>query len=161
MKRTISRIKAMVRLYQFDLLKSSDNLDTFDELLKEVNEDFESDDQESNEEMMVYDCPFSDIIYLGVIDNLSKIDRNIAINLDNYPLDRLSFVDRALLRIGTYELMYTYTPAPVIINEIINLSKQYSEVDKFYTSKFNNGVLDKLIISLIITGAGVYVYINS
>ena len=30
----------MVRLYQFDLLKSSDNLDTFDELLKEVNEDY-------------------------------------------------------------------------------------------------------------------------
>lgn len=137
MKRTISRIKAMVRLYQFDLLKSNDNLDTFDDLLNEVNE-------ESGEELMVYDRPFSDIIYLGVIDNLSKIDRNIAINLDNYPLDRLSFVDRALLRIGTYELMYTYTPTPVIINEIINLSKQYSEVDKFYSSKFNNGVLDKI-----------------
>lgn len=137
MKRTISRIKAMVRLYQFDLLKSNDNLDTFDDLLNEVSE-------ESGEELMVYDRPFSDIIYLGVIDNLSKIDRNIAINLDNYPLDRLSFVDRALLRIGTYELMYTYTPTPVIINEIINLSKQYSEVDKFYSSKFNNGVLDKI-----------------
>lgn len=133
MKRTISRIKAMTRLYQCDLLKNQDNLDTFDTLL-----------QECDDELIVYDKPFSDILYLGVLQNQAKIDHKIALCLDNYPLDRLSFVDRALLRIGTYELMFTNTPTSIIINEIINISKDYTEVDRFYTSKFNNGVLDKI-----------------
>ena len=83
-------------------------------------------------------------LYEGVKNNLSKIDKAIAISLDNYPLDRVSYVDRALLRIGTYELIYTDTPTPIIINEIVNLSKDYSEVNKLSSSKFNNGVLDKI-----------------
>ena len=157
MKRTLSRIKAMIRLYQFDLLKSNDNLDTFDELLGEYQQDQSIDDENSNvkldkidvnnigdDEEIIYDKKFSDIIYLGVLQNQPKIDRQIAINLDNYPLDRLSYVDRALLRIGTYELMFTDTPTPIIINEIVNLSKQYSEIDKIKSSKFNNAVLDKI-----------------
>ncbi len=133
-RRTVSRIKAMIKLYQCDLLKESDNIDTFDDLLRELD----------TEEMVVYDKPFSDILYLGVLQNQAKIDFKIALYLEKYPLDRLSFVDRALLRIGTYELMFTDTPVEIIINEIINISKDYSEVDGFYSSKFNNGVLDRI-----------------
>lgn len=133
MRRNISRLKAMVRLYEQDLLKTEENIDTFDALLKE-----------DTEEEILYDKKFSDSLYNGVMDNLSKIDRTIAICLDNYPLDRVGFVDRALLRIGTYELMFTQTPTPIIINEIINLSKDYSEVKGYISSKFNNGVLDKV-----------------
>ncbi len=133
MRRNISRLKAMIRLYETDLLKTDENIDIFDELLKEYSD--------TN---IDYDKKFSDELYEGVKNNLSKIDKAIAISLDNYPLDRVSYVDRALLRIGTYELIYTDTPTPIIINEIINLSKDYSEVNKLSSSKFNNGVLDKI-----------------
>ena len=70
--------------------------------------------------------------------------KNEAINLENYPLDRLSYVDRTLIRIGVYEMMFTKTPHKVIINEIVNLSKEYSQTDDFLSSKFNNSVLDKI-----------------
>ena len=80
----------------------------------------------------------------SLVDNISTIDKIIAINLDNYPLDRLSYVDRNILRIGTYELLYTNTPTAIIINEIIELSKEYSEIKDFMTSKFNNSVMDKI-----------------
>lgn len=133
MKRNISRIKAMIKLYEYDLLKTEDNLDNFDKLLEEVT--FEN---------IEYDKDFSEFLYNGVINNLSKIDKTLAICLDNYSLDRVSYVDRALLRIGAFELMYTSIPSAIIINEIINLSKDYSEIYNFNTSKFNNGVLDKL-----------------
>lgn len=133
MRRNISRLKAMIRLYETDLLKTDENIDIFDELLKEYSD--------TN---IDYDKKFSDELYEGVKNNLSKIDKAIATSLDNYPLDRVSYVDRALLRIGTYELIYTDTPTPIIINEIVNLSKDYSEVNKLSSSKFNNGVLDKI-----------------
>lgn len=146
MKRNISRVKAMIKLYQNDLLKSSDNLDTFDLLLEEVEKEYAIEESEDLDEFdeIEYDKLFSDKLFIGVLENQNKIDHTIAKYLDNYPLDRVSYVDRALLRIGTYELMFTDTPAAIIINEIVNLSKDYSEIDKFYTSKFNNGVLDKI-----------------
>ena len=148
MKRYLSRIKAMIRLYQNDLLKSNDQYDSFDNLLdelnKEINEEKFYNNDKSDSTNYQYDKIFAEKLYIGVLENQLKIDHTIARYLDNYPLDRLSYVDRALLRIGTYELMFTETPHPIIINEIVNLSKDYSEIDKFYTSKFNNGVLDKI-----------------
>ena len=78
------------------------------------------------------------------LDNLPKIDRMIAICLEKYPIERLSYVDRNLIRIGTYELMFTDTPVAIIINEIVNLSKEYTQIDNFESSKFNNALLDNI-----------------
>lgn len=132
MKRSISRVKALFMLYQYDLCDKNVNIDSFDELLSESSED-------NN-----YDKDFVLKLYNGVIDNINTIDKVIAINLDNYPLDRLSYIDRNILRIGTFELLYTDTPKAIIINEMIELSKSYSETDDYKTSKFNNSVMDKI-----------------
>lgn len=132
MKRSISRVKALFMLYQYDLCDKNVNIDSFDELLSESSED-------NN-----YDKDFVLKLYNGVIDNINTIDKVIAINLDNYPLDRLSYIDRNILRIGTFELIYTDTPKAIIINEMIELSKSYSETDDYKTSKFNNSVMDKI-----------------
>ena len=132
MKRSISRIKALFMLYQYDLCNQEVNLDSFDTLLEEV--------ESSND----YDEAFALELFNGVTNNMETIDKVIAINLDNYPLDRLSYVDRNILRIGTYELLYTKTPKQIIINEMIELSKVYSETKDFMTSKFNNSVMDKI-----------------
>ena len=135
MKRSISRIKVLFMLYQYDLCSQDVNLESFDKLLDESKVD--NDD-------VSYDENFAKMLYEGVTNNIEKIDRIIAINLENYPLDRLSYIDRNILRIGTYELLYTKTPKQVIINEMVNLSKEYSETADYKTSKFNNSVLDKI-----------------
>lgn len=135
MKRTISRIKVLFMLYQYDLCNKEVNLDSFDELLDESKEGISDCD---------YDPVFTNDLYQKVISNIETIDRIIAINLDNYLIERLSYVDRNILRIGTYELLYTKTPKSIIINEMIELSKVYSETADYKTSKFNNSVLDKI-----------------
>ena len=132
MKRNISRVKALINLYEHELVNTYTTDEHFSDLLSEVNEEAD------------YDKKFADELYNGVLENLNKIDRMIAICLEKYPLDRLSYVDRNLIRIGTYELMFTETPKAIIINEIVNLSKEYSQTDNFESSKFNNSVLDNI-----------------
>lgn len=142
MKRNLSRIKALFALYQYDLLKNEDNIEAFNEefpkLLEEVNLENNSNDK------FEYDEKFALELYSGVINNLSDLDRTIAISLTNYPLDRLSYVDRNLIRIGVYEIVYLNEPKNVIINEIVNLSKEYSQTEDFLSSKFNNKLLDNI-----------------
>ncbi len=128
MKRTFARIIAMMVLYNYDINKVLDVPTTLDLI---------AIDQEYDQEM-------ADQLINGVTQNLRKIDHTISIYLDHYTLDRLSYVDRALIRIGTYELMFTNTPTSIVINELIELSKEYSEVDDYNTSKFNNSLLDKI-----------------
>jgi len=135
MKRNISRLKALVNLYQFDLVGNMVSDEHFDDLLLEIEDDLKD---------INYDKDFSEELYQGVINNLQKIDRTIAICLEKYPLERLSYIDRNLIRIGTYELMFTNTPKAIIINEIVNLTKEYSQTEGFISSKFNNSVLDSI-----------------
>ena len=61
------------------------------------------------------------------------------------PLDDLDQVDKAVLRLGTFELMYRQeVPYRVVINEAIILAKEFAEQD---SHKFVNGVLDKVVKS--------------
>ena len=77
----------------------------------------------------------------GIIDNKTKIDSLANKYLKNWSIDRLNNVDRSILSLGIYELMYTDTPSIVSINEAIELSKKYSEEK---VTKMINGVLDKV-----------------
>ena len=135
MKRNISRLKALVSLYEFDLTGSRIFDEHFDDLLDEIEDEKVS---------VEYDQKFALELFEGVLNNLQKIDRTIAICLEKYPLERLSYIDRNLIRIGTYELMFTDTPKAIIINEIVNLSKEYSQTEVFASSKFNNSLLDNI-----------------
>ena len=56
----------------------------------------------------------------------------------------MNIVDKNLIRIGVYELKYIKTPEPIIINEIVEISKEYSEVDNYESAKFNNSLLDSI-----------------
>ena len=127
--RTTSRIIAMIILYNNEM---NNELDIAG--IKSI-----IDAEEAN-----YDNDFVDKIINGVISFQKDIDYLISINLQNYTIDRLSFVDRALLRIGVYELLKTPTPINIIINEIVDISKVYSETDEYQSSKFNNSLLDRI-----------------
>ena len=72
-----------------------------------------------------------------------QIDKIISNNLKGWKLERLSKMDRQILRISTYEILFTDIPYKVSINEAVELSKKYSEKDDSY--KFINGVLKGIV----------------
>ena len=77
----------------------------------------------------------------GVITNQDKISSIANKYLMDWNIDRLSKVDKAILSIGIYELIYTDTPSVVAINEAIELSKKYSDEK---VTRMLNAALDKV-----------------
>ena len=87
---------------------------------------------------------FVDETVNGVIENQEKINELANKYMEKWTIDRLNKVDQAILSIGIYELMYTKTPSIVSINEAIELSKKYSDLE---VTKMINGVLDNIFHS--------------
>src|SRR5699024_1814851 len=77
----------------------------------------------------------------GIIKNQKEINKLANKYMNNWTIDRLNKVDKAILSLAIYELMYTDTPSVVAINEEIELSKKYSEEA---VTKMINGILDKI-----------------
>ena len=77
----------------------------------------------------------------GLIENLSEIDKIIEKAAPQWPLNQIPIIDRNILRIGLYELLFANkeeVPPKVAINEAIELAKSYGGEN---SSKFINGVL--------------------
>lgn len=82
---------------------------------------------------------FSRQIALGVAEHRAEIDEAITTFAPDWPLAKITTVDRNVLRIGTYELRYNFDiPSKVAINEAIELAKTYGGES---SGKFVNGVL--------------------
>ena len=97
-------------------------------------------------EFEVDDVSGSEYVTRTLDDILAKkeqIDEIISNNLKGWKLERLSKMDRQILRISTYEILFTDIPYKVSINEAVELSKKYSEKDDSY--KFINGVLKGIV----------------
>ncbi|KAM9862419.1 transcription antitermination factor NusB [Leucobacter sp. BZR 635] len=78
----------------------------------------------------------------GVTDHREEIDDLIASYAQGWTIDRMPNVDRAILRIASWEMLHNpEVPAPVAINEAVGLAKEYSTDD---SSRFVNGVLGKI-----------------
>ncbi len=78
----------------------------------------------------------------GVTDHLDEIDELIVSYSQGWTIDRMPHIDRALLRIASWELLFNdEVPAAVAIDEAIELAKEYSTED---SSRFVNGVLGKI-----------------
>tara|TARA_Y100001958_G_C21222331_1_gene547686 strand:- start:1050 stop:1460 length:411 start_codon:yes stop_codon:yes gene_type:complete len=82
---------------------------------------------------------FKDFL-IGVIESMHDIDKTLSIFLDR-DLASLDPIERSTLRLATYEMLFTKTDPPIIINESIRLSKKYGAVDGH---KYVNAVLDKM-----------------
>ena len=82
----------------------------------------------------------NELVY-GVRDNQKKISRLANKYLVDWEINRLSKVDKAIISIGIYELIYTETPAVVAINEAVSLAHKYSD-DKVV--KMINAAMDNL-----------------
>ena len=80
----------------------------------------------------------------GVKENLEKIDEIITLNLNRWKINRLTYIDRAIIRFATYELYYTETPHEIVINEALNLTRKYSDEGDNKMVGFTNKVLDNI-----------------
>lgn len=85
-----------------------------------------------------------DEVTIKIINQLDELDDIITNTLFNYTIDRLSYVDRAIIRLATYELKETQTASAIVINEAVKLSKKYSDLDDEKQHKFNNSVIDNI-----------------
>ena len=85
---------------------------------------------------------FTHRLVLGVSDHWDDIDSHVSKYATNWQLKRMAVIDRNILRLGVFELMYAPDiPPKVSINEAVELAKKYGDVD---SSKFVNGILDKI-----------------
>lgn len=85
---------------------------------------------------------FANEIVLGVGTEMARLDAAIALASENWRLERMPRVDRNLLRMATYELLFmTDIPRRVTLNEAIELAKRYGDAG---SASFVNGVLDKI-----------------
>ncbi|MEN9557700.1 MAG: hypothetical protein RL141_69 [Candidatus Parcubacteria bacterium] len=86
---------------------------------------------------------FADRIVRGVMENRERIDGLITQFAPDWPLAKITTVDRNVLRIGTFELTYTHEiPSKVAINEAIELAKTFGGES---SGKFVNGVLGAVL----------------
>jgi transcription antitermination protein NusB len=85
---------------------------------------------------------YADALVRGVEAELELIDKRITAASQNWRIERMSRVDRNLLRVGTWELMTkTDVPRAVVIDEAVELAKTYGTDE---SSSFVNGVLDRI-----------------
>lgn len=139
MKRHNARIVVTQFLFAWDFNKN--NIEEFEEMFKELKDIY---DEAQSEEDWEVDYPYAKKLAEGTINNLNEIDQIIINNMEKWTIDRLSYVDRALIRMATYEMMFTDTPINIIIDEAVEITKEYSNLDDPSQAKFNNRVLDNI-----------------
>jgi len=87
-------------------------------------------------------CDFAEDLLRGVIDKLPEIDAKIRGLADNWDFERLAVVDRNILRLSIYEILFRPEIPPVVsINEAIEIAKKFSTAE---SGAFVNGLLDKV-----------------
>lgn len=77
-------------------------------------------------------------------NHLSQIDEILSSTLVNYTLERLNLVDKAILRLAVSEMIEGSQPIEVIINEALEITKEYSDLGDHKAVSFNNRLLDNI-----------------
>ena len=88
---------------------------------------------------------FMERMFNGVVENVAELDRRIEENARGWTLERISRVDLAILRLAAYELSLGRTPEAVIVNEAVEMARQYSGEQ---SPQFIHGVLGSISRSM-------------
>ncbi len=125
-----AREEAVILLYQSDLLEKDIEKIIANEIsLGRVIDTFTSD------------------IVRGVKNNLQEIDTLIKRVVENWTLERIAFIDRNIIRVGIYEMLYkNEIPLKVSVDEAIEIAKGFGQRED--TPKFVNGVLGKIFLEI-------------
>ena len=84
---------------------------------------------------------FSDTLFQGTIENLEMLDAKIKEHLKDWDYDAIGKVEKAIMRLGAYEILVAKTDKAIIINEAVELAKELADEK---SPQFINGVLDAL-----------------
>ncbi|MDI4645362.1 transcription antitermination factor NusB [Cohnella hashimotonis] len=139
MKRRLAREIAVQSLYQMEMNGVSAQ-EAVDAVMEEAKGDNEMETEVA--ELAAVDG-FTRELVLGVKANQDALDAQLAGYLTGWQVDRLSRVDRQILRLAAYEMSHRKdVPAKVAVNEAIELAKHFGTDE---SGKFVNGVLGRLI----------------
>lgn len=127
MSRKESRMQAFQTLFQIEIKDNSLSIEEAIDFIKDDNEDL--------------DFEFIHWLVTGVKDHEPVLDDKIQPHLKEWTINRLLKTDRIILRMATFELLNSSTPQKVVINEAVELAKQFSDDDHY---KFINGVLSNI-----------------
>ena len=130
--RHLGRIVALQTLYEYEFRQQSEDISVdIDEILSRNLARYES---------AIDDTDFVKDLVAGVLGVLGELDAKIQPIAPEWPIDQIARIDRAVLRLGLYELLYRgdTVPPKVAINEAVELAKAFGSDN---SSKFINGVL--------------------
>ena len=127
MSRKESRVQAFQTLFQLEI-KDTDL--TIKEAINFIKDDYPD-----------LDFDFINWLVTCVKDHEPVLDEKIKPYLKDWSLERLLKTDRIILRMATFEILHSDTPSKVVINEAVELAKQFSDDDHY---KFINGVLSNI-----------------
>jgi len=129
-----SRQRALQVLYQWDMTKRP-----MDETISSFYETLYSDETKDKPDATPDRDEFMEELAKGTSEMSADIDHRIAEKSENWKLDRMPTVDRNILRMAIYEMSRQDTPAAVVIDEALELARQFSGEESV---SFINGVLD-------------------
>ena len=92
---------------------------------------------------------FMEDLVRGMVAHAEEIDRRIEAKSEHWRLNRMAIVDRNILRLAIYELTQNAVPAPVVIDEALELARQFSNDESL---SFINGVLDAVHRQVLAAG---------
>lgn len=138
--RHLGRIVALQTLYEYEFrVSSEDKSAEIDEILSRNLERYQDE---------IEDKDFVSSLVHGVLDNQADLDDRIRPLAPEWPLEQIARIDRNILRLGLYELLYRaeQVPPKVAINEAVELAKAFGSDN---SSKFINGVLGTAYRTLV------------
>lgn len=139
MKRRLAREITIQSLYQVEMIGVSGD-DAVNSVMEEARQDNEIGAEVA--ELEAIDA-FTRELVQGVLTHKERLDQKLAVYLTGWQVDRLSRVDRQILRLAAYEMMFRKeAPPKVIINEAIELAKHFGLEEN---GKFVNGVLGRML----------------
>ncbi len=125
-----SRRRALQVLFEWDMRR-----DSIDRAIAHYYETLYSEESEKQPKPDL----FMEALVRGTVDNAGEIDKQIEAKSEHWRLQRMPVVDRNILRLAIYELNQQAVPAPVIIDEALELARQFSGDESL---SFINGILD-------------------
>ncbi len=133
-KRRLSREFALQYLYACDIKDEYD--------LRDLHKTWEIVCEQNRIDIESPQFDFSEKLIHGYVDHKETIDDTIQRHSTNWSFSRIALIDRNLLRIAVFEIMFLDdVPAVVSIDEAVDIAKKFSTPD---SGKFINGVLDKI-----------------
>lgn len=137
--RHLGRIVALQTLYEYEFRHSSENAVDANAVMERNLERYKED---------IDDTAFIAALVHGVIGHTAELDGVLQPLAPDWPLAQVARIDRNILRMGLYELLYMAddVPARVAINEAVELAKSFGSDN---SSKFVNGVLGTAYRTLV------------